>query len=117
MQMQKFFNPLLVGKTFLPSLFGKVSSEASWWKNKNEARKYANSLAEGLTLWSTVDIIVLLTLIVVSFFVSLPPTLFGLFIIFAIGSPIIMTVGIVYGCLKHLSLTETWTIIRNYFLE
>ncbi len=122
MQMQKVFNPLLVGKTFISPYFPswvreEVRISPRWWEDKAEAKKYARFLAEGLTIWSTIDIIATATLVFMSLFISIPLVAIQLFAFFAIGCPVIMILGITYGCLCHLSLRETWTVVRDYFAE
>ena len=118
MQTQKFFDPMLVGRTFLSPYIRCLEEPAPrWWESKIEAKKCARLLAEGLTFWSTIDIVVTITLLFVSLFVTIPTAAILLFITVAIGCPIIMTLGIGYGCLRRLTLRETRMTIRDYFFE
>ena len=110
MQRNKVFNPSLV--------FGRCVVEVgSWWANKSAAQKYARFLAQGLTVWSTIDIVAMMTIAFISLFVQIPVTALLLFGFFALGCPLIMTLGIGCGCLTQLTAKETWTIVRDYFLE
>lgn len=122
MHTRKLFDPVLVGRTFVSPYVPRLAREEAqrsprWWESKAEARKYAWFLAEGLTFWSTIDIVAALTLVFASLFVSIPLIAILLFVAFAVGCPLIMTLGIGYGCLRHLTVRETWTIVRDYFLE
>lgn len=118
MRIQKIFNPALLGKVLLSPYFQRWKfSEPRYWESKAEARKYAQSLAMGLTIWSTIDIIAVVTFVFISFFVSIPPIVTLCFIAFAVGCPLIMTLGVGFGCMHHLTLQETWIEVRDYFRE
>ncbi len=111
MRMNKVFNPALVIRTFTESRRSEFPS------TKTEAKDYAIFLAEGLTFWATIDIIATITLLFVSLFVALPGAAILLFIAIALGSPAIMTAGIGFGCMHHLTFNETYLIIRTYFTK
>ena len=109
MQIEKFFDPHLVAAVFTDQ------QPAPDYRTREGAKGYAVFLAEGLTFWSTIDIIAALTLAFVSVFVDFPIGAVGLFTFFAVGCPAIMVLGIGWGCLQHLTVQETWTIVRDYF--
>jgi hypothetical protein len=111
MRIEKLFNPHLLMTTF----FGR--GEAPGFETREEAKRYAIFLAESLTLWATIDIVVGLTLLYVSTVVSLPWEVVQGYFAFAIGCPVMAVLGLGYGCLQHLTLRETYEIVRNYFLE
>jgi len=122
MQTKKLFNPALVGRTFVSPYIPQVvwqemEHSPRWWESEAEARKYARSLGEGLTIWSTIDIIVALALVSVSFFVTVPLAAILFFATLGVGGPLIMMIGIGYGCLRHLTIRQTWAVVREYFLE
>jgi len=116
MQLKKVFDlSLLVGTVVRK--FSPHKSTPSWEDSKDEARREARSIVEGLTLWTTIDIIVILALLVVSFFFEIPTQVIMIFCFGMVGCPLIMTLGIGYGCLKHLTFGETCTIVRDYYAE
>lgn len=122
MQTRKLFDPVLVGRAFISPYIPRLAWEEAqrsprWWEGKVEARKYARSLAKGLTFWSTINIVATLTLVFASLFVPIPLNAVLLFVTCAVGCPLIMTIGIGYGCLHYCTIRETWTIVREYFLE
>ena len=113
MQLQKFFDPLMVARTLVLR-----SPSTKSRKNEDEASVYALDLAYGLTIWSTIDSIAILTMAFISLFVPVPIIVVLIFLLFGVGCPLVMTAGMMLvGRPQQLTFKRTWNIVRDYFLE
>jgi len=80
--------------------------------NKQESIAYAEELVDGIKLWVKIDAVIVSLVILLWTFDVIPVILLGLAIIFAVGCPIVMTLGFSIGCLKYLEPKEYYEIVK-----
>jgi hypothetical protein len=84
--------------------------------DRASAEKYAEELARGLKLW--VILSSFLCIIALTFWaVRMPGIITAIPMAFAIGCPVILTIGYSYGILQFLTITEAVVIIKEKFIR
>lgn len=80
--------------------------------NRQEAVAYAEELAGGIRFWAVIDTVVIPFAILLWAVSVIPAILLGLTALFAVGCPIIMTLGYSIGCLQYLKPKECYEVVR-----
>ncbi|MCP6720317.1 MAG: hypothetical protein KJI72_03325 [Patescibacteria group bacterium] len=80
--------------------------------NGQEGVAYTEELAGGIKLWTKIDAVVVPLAILLWATGVINTVLLGFAALFAIGCPIIMTLGFSIGCLQYLKLRECYEIVR-----
>lgn len=84
--------------------------------NKREGVVYTEELVGGIKLWAKIDAVVVPIAILLWVLGVIPPILLGLAVFFAIGCPIIMTIGFSIGCLQYLKAWECYEVVKTRLL-
>ncbi len=79
--------------------------------NRQEGVVYTEELTGGIKLWAKIDAIVVPIAILLWAIGVIPTILLDLTVLFAVGCPIIMTLGFSIGCLQYLRLKECYEIV------
>lgn len=81
--------------------------------NRQEGVTYTEELVGGIKLWAKIDAVLVPLVILLWAIGVIPAILLGLAILFAVGCPIIMTLGFSIGCLQYLKLKECYEIVKT----
>ena len=81
--------------------------------NRQEGVAYTEELVGGIKLWAKIDAVVVPLAILLWAIGVIPAILLGLVVLFAVGCPIIMTLGFSIGCLQYLKPREYYEIVRS----
>lgn len=81
--------------------------------NREEGVVYTEELADGIKSWSKINAVMVPLAILLWAAGVIPAILLGLGVLFAIGCPIIMTLGYSIGSLQYLKLRECYEIVRT----
>ena len=88
-------------------------SGAPFPTNRQEGVTYTEELADSIKLWAKIDVVVVPLAILPWAAGVVPAALLGLAVVFAVGCPIIITLGFSIGCLQHLKARECYEIVRR----
>ena len=81
--------------------------------NRQEGVAYTEELVGGIKLWAKIDTVAVPLAILLWALGAISAILLGIVALFAIGCPIIMTLGYSTGCLQHLKARECYEIVRS----
>ncbi len=81
--------------------------------NREEGVAYTQELAGGIKLWAKIDAVVVPLAILLWAIGVIPAILLGLVVLFAVGCPIVMTLGFSIGCLQYLKSGECYKIVKS----
>ena len=81
--------------------------------NRQEGVAYTEELVGGIKLWAKIDAVVVSLAVLFWAVGVVPAVLLGLVVLFAVGCPIIMTLGFSIGCLQYLKPRECYEIVRS----
>ena len=94
-------------------LKGLFPSDAPFPTNKEEGVAYTEFLADGIKFWIKIDMVAVPLTILLWVTGIIPVIIVGFVALFAVGCPIIMTLGFSIGCIQHLTVQECYAIVKR----
>ena len=95
-------------------MFGKLSKPGAPFPiNRQEGVAYTEELADGIKLWTKINIMTVPLAILLWAVGVIPAILLSFITLFAVGCPILMTLGFSIGCFQYLRAQECYEIVKT----
>ncbi len=84
--------------------------------SRQDSVMHCKQLAKGVKLWMVIDLFAVPFSTILFTMGLIPLGLLSFLILFAVGCPIIMIIGLFFDCLRFLTIKECYEIVKSELL-